>query len=90
MTNAQRDENNVPTMIAVLDTDGVTIGNIKVNPANHRMKISDDTTGTDYGRDVAHRDENNVPVLMGVSSADGVTPVEIYRDSNGFLLINSN
>jgi len=90
MTNAKRDENHIPTMIAVLNTDGTTIGNIKVDPANHCMKVDDNTTGTDYGSNTARRDENNVPVLMGVSSADGITPVEIYRDVNGNLLINSN
>lgn len=90
MANASRDQNNIPTLIAALDTDGVTPIRVKVNPTNHGLKIEDGTTGSDNGRNVAYRDENSVPVLMAVSSADGVTPVEVYADSDGNLLIDSS
>lgn len=89
-TNAQRDQNSVPTMIAALNTDGVTITRIKVNPSNHALKINDATSGTDYGTTNALRDENSVHCLMAVSSVDGVTPVAVYVDSMGQILINSN
>lgn len=90
MANAYLDENSVPTLTGVLNTDGTTITRIVVNPANHALKVDDDTTGTDYGPDYALRDENNRPVLIATSSADGVTPVAVYADSTGKLLIDSN
>lgn len=89
MANASRDDNNIPTLLGVLNTDGVTPTKVQVNATLHALKISDNTTGTDHGTDSAVRDENFVPVLMAVSSADGITPVEVYADSSGMLLINS-
>lgn len=90
MTNAYKDENGVPTITGVLNTDGQTIMRIQANPTNNTLKVNDNTTGSSYGLRGAHRDENNVPVLMAVSSVDGVTPVELYVDSNGQILIDSN
>lgn len=89
MTNAQRDENHVPTVIAPLDSDGTTVVRLKINPTNHGLKIDDASTGSDNGGN-SLRDENHVPVLMGVSSADGVTPTAIYVNSDGEILIDSN
>jgi hypothetical protein len=90
MTNAQRDDNNVPTMIAVLNTDGETIVPIRSNPVTRGLKVDDDITGVDNGPDRALRDENFVPTLMATSDADGVTPVAVYTDSSGNLLIDTN
>ena len=90
MADAKRDENFVPTMLGALNTNGITPTLIKVNASNHGIKIDDNTTGTDHGRNVAVRDNNNVPVLIAVSSADGVTPVEVYADADGNLLIDSS
>lgn len=92
MSNAYRDENNVPTLIATLDSDGQTIIRVKANSVNHGLKVDDNTTGSDNGNNGnnANKDQNNVPVLIAVSSVDGFTPVEVYADSNGMLLINSN
>lgn len=89
MSNAARDENNVPTLIAV-QPDGTTIVRVKADPTNHSLSIEDDTTGSDNGPDRALRDENFVTTLIGVSSADGVTPVAVYANSSGQLLIDSN
>ena len=90
MANAQRDENNVPTMLGVLNSDGVTVTPVQVNPANHALKVDDNTTGSDLGPSRALRDENFVPTKIVVSSVDGITPVVLYADSNGKLLIDSN
>ena len=90
MSNAKRDENNVPTLTCVLDTDGETIVNVEVDPTTHVLRVSDDTTGSDNGPNRALRDENFVTTLIGVSSADGVTPVAVYADSDGRLLLDSN
>lgn len=89
MATAKRDQNNVPTLLGALSTDGVTPTIVLANPTTHQMLVSDDTSGTDYGVANAVRDDNFVPVLMAVSSADGVTPVEVYADSNGKLLVQS-
>ncbi len=89
MANASRDDNNVPTKIFALNTDGKTITLMRVNPTNHALKISDGTTGSDHGPKNALRDENFVPVMVGVSSSDFSTPVVIYGDINGAILTQS-
>ena len=99
MTNASRDENSVPTLIAALNTDGTGIVRVQVNASNHAIKASDGTTGTDFGVVNARHDENGVPTLLAVSSStttvngisyvQGITPVEVYADASGYLLIDS-
>lgn len=89
MANASRDENTVPTLLAGLESDGVTLVKVEVNPTSHSLKVDDDTTGSDFGPDDAPRDQNFVPALMAVSSADGVTPVVVYATATGELLIDS-
>ena len=90
MADASRDQNTVPTLLAGLNTDGITPTKVKVNASNHGLKVVDDTTGTDHGPTNAPRDGNFVPALMAVSSDDGVTPVVVYADSSGNLLIDSS
>ena len=91
MTNAYRDQNNVPTRTAVSNADGTTILRVQANPTTHVLAIDDNTTGSVTTQANAPRDENGVPVMMAVSSVDGVTPVPIAIDSvTGKLLINSN
>ena len=41
MANAKRDDNNVPTMLAVLDSNGQTVTPVEVNPANFALKVDD-------------------------------------------------
>lgn len=89
MTKAERDNNSVPTILAVLNTDGETITPIKADPNTNVLDISDGTSGSDAGQDNAERDPNMVPVLIATSSADGSTPVPLYADSDGKLLIKS-
>lgn len=86
---ASRDNNNVPTMIAALNTDGVTVTRVQANPSTHNLKMSGGTTGTDNGTQNAKRDENFVPCMMAVSSSDGRTPVAVYVDSSGSILVQS-
>lgn len=89
MANASHDENHVPTLIAVLNSDGSTIVPIKADPTNHGLEVSDGTTGSDNGPTNAKHDQNHVSTLVAVSSADGVTPVVVYADSSGNLLVQS-
>ena len=89
MTDAYRDENSVPTIITVLNTDGVSITRTYANPTTHALKVSDGTSGSDFGLDKAKKDSNGVSSLIAVSSADGFTPVPLYTDSSGNLLIQT-
>lgn len=86
---AGKDQNNVSTIIGLLNTDGVTIQPINADPSNHGLKINDNTTGTDQGSHIA-RDENFVPVAFVKSSAGDGALVPLYVDSSNMLLINSN
>lgn len=82
MSNAQKDENGVSTLIALSNADGSTILRVCGSPTLHTLCAVDGTTGTDYSDNSnAKKDENMVPVFMAVSYVDGVTPVEIYADS---------
>lgn len=87
--NASFDENGVRSLLAASSSDGTTPIRVRVNMTFNALEVSDGTTGTDFGRNVAYRDENDQPVLMAVSSADGVTPVEVYADTSGNLLIQT-
>ena len=90
MTQARKDNNSVDTMLATLQSDGITPSLIKADASNHTPLIDDNTTGTDQSPgDDAKRDQNAVPVLLAVSETDGVTPVQIYVDADGKLLIDS-
>ncbi len=93
MVNAYRDENNRPTMTAILNSDGLSITAVKANPAtNNSLKVDDNTTGTDQGNHggVAKIDENGVSVMTVLSSDNDGTIIELYVDSDGKLLIDSN
>lgn len=87
---AKRDDNNIPTLLAGLESDGTTLVRVKANATTHALSVSDAQTGSDFGPDEAPRDQNFVPALMAVSDVDGVTPVVVYATSDGKLLINSN
>lgn len=89
MANAKIDENNVPTILGTLQSDGQTLINLKINPTNGAVKISDGTTGTASTRINAGRDENSKTAWIGVSSVDGFTPVPVAFDSDGNILIKS-
>lgn len=90
MADAYRDSNNVPTLIAGLNTDGTSIVRVQVNASTHSLKISDGSTGTDHGSVNDLRDSNFVPALLAVSNVDGKTPVVVYADSSGNLLVQSS
>ena len=89
MANAYIDENGIKTTTGTLQSDGVTIVRLQVNPVSGGLKVSDGTSGTASTRTNASRDENNHPVWMGVSAADNTTLIPIAMDSNGNLLIKS-
>lgn len=86
--NAERDNNNVPTIIAVLNTDGTSIVPVEANPTTKSLAVDNNSIGSDNGPDRALHDENFVPTLLAVSDVDGVTPVALYVDATGKLLID--
>ena len=88
MSNAVRDENNRPAIVAVLNTDGTTVAPVEINPTTHGLSVNNASTGSDNGPSRALRDENFVPTMLAVSDVDGTTPVPLYVDSNGKLLID--
>lgn len=91
MANASRDKNNIPTLLATSNLDGLTIVPLQSNMANHFLKTNDSSDGISLGGNVANRDDNFVPTLIAVSRLDGKTPVVIYADGiTGDLLIDSN
>jgi len=89
MTQAIKDQNSIPTLLAILNTDGETPTPPTANPTTHALGVSDGTTGSDLSGDIASRDENGTTTMIVVSEVDGITPVELYVNSSGKILIDS-
>lgn len=87
MSEASRDQNHVPTILGVLNTDGATTIRVKAR-SNHRLRINYEAGGSDNGPIFADRDQNRVTSMLAVSSDDGATPIALYTDSNGKLLVD--
>lgn len=87
---AKRDNNNVPTITALLDSDGSTVTAIRANPSTMTMYTEDSSGGSDNGGTLAGRDGNYVTTLVAVSDSDGATPIPLYVNSSGELLIKSS
>ena len=89
MTDIAKDNNQIPTISGVLNTNGTTPTPIQAIANNHNLMVSDGTTGSDFGADDAVQDNNGVRGLMAVSKIDGTTPVTLYVNSSGQLLIDT-
>jgi len=87
VANIKRDDNQVEAIAGVLNTDGSTVTRIKANSSTHVLAVSDGSTGTDYGNDLAVRDANGTPVLIATDASNNIIP--LYVDSNGNLLIET-
>jgi hypothetical protein len=91
MTEAKRDQNHVPTLLAASDADGITTLPVSAIAGSHRLCIQDALDGSDLSDEPGQRDQNRVVVLMAVSATDGVTPVPIYATEVGNKLkVRSN
>ena len=88
MSNASRDDNFVPSIIAILESDGLTIIPLVATPAGYLI-VSNGTTGTAYSAP-SRKDENNVSTLLAVSETDGTTPIPLQSNSSGRLLVDSS
>lgn len=87
--NVKRDENYIPLMLALLNTDGSTPTPLKATPSTNILDNDDGSTGSDNGGDHAIRDDNRIPGMIAVSEVDGITPVALYGNSSGKLLTDS-
>ncbi len=87
---APRDQNHVPTLLAVSNANGTTTIPVQASGVTHFLSVDDDVTGTDLSGADALRDGSHVTGILAVSSDDGITPVPVYIDSiTGKLLIQS-
>ncbi len=90
MTNAKKDNNQIPVLLLISNADGTTTLQLKANPTTHALIVDNGTTGSDLSGDTASRDDNGQPVAIAVSNSDGSTPVSLYADSStGRFLIKS-
>lgn len=87
MAETKRDNNQVEVMMGVLNTDGVTPIRVKADPSSHLLAVDDNTTGSDFGKDLAARDNSGVPVLIATDGSNNI--INLYVDSSGNLLIDS-
>ena len=87
MTETKFDNNHVPTLTGVLNTDGTTPTRVKADPTYNLLIADDNTTGSDLGGNVAARDNSGNPVSIA-TDANG-NAINLYVDSDGKLLIDS-
>lgn len=86
--NANKDDNDVSTLLGVLKTDGTSTVRVKGNPTNGSLKISLNGGGSNTVAPIAQKDDNNVSSLLVVSSVDG-TPIAVATDSSGNILMET-
>lgn len=86
MAQAARDQNRVPTMIAVSNADMTTPIALYVNPVTHQLMVTL-TAPVVTAKSDAARDQNNVPTLLAVSESDGVTPVALVANPTNHKLV---
>jgi hypothetical protein len=88
--DAERDNNQVTTLIGTSNADGKIVLKLQADPTTHYLLIEDGSSGSDLGNDEARHDNNKITSLLAVSSADGVTPVPLYVNSiTNRLLVKS-
>lgn len=87
MAEIKHDDNHVPTLTGVLNTDGSTPTRVKINSSTHVLQVSDGTTGSDAGKDLAARDNSGNVTAIATDASGNIIP--LYVDSSGNLLIKS-
>lgn len=89
MSDAPRDENNVPSKLACLNTDtvqGTNLVPIAINPVTNGIKINETAVAHFTMQPVAPKDENYVNVWL-FEGTDGLTYPAV-ADQHGRLLVN--
>lgn len=87
MANSLADQNHVRTALAVLNTDGVTLVNIKIDEASGGMLVNDTDTISFTMTPIAPEDENFHKVLLW-EGTDGLTYPWV-ANADGEVLIDS-
>ena len=87
MAEAKRDQNSIPTILAVLNTDGTTPTNVRINPVGNLLKVDIDVPGSDFGSDLANRDQNVITTMIVTDVNNNI--ISLYVDSNGQLMVQS-
>jgi hypothetical protein len=87
MAETKHDDNGVPTITGVLNTDGATVTRVKANPTTHILDVSDGSSGSDLGNDNATRDNSGYPVMLATDASGNIIP--LYVNSSGQLLTKS-
>ena len=88
MAETKFDNNQVPTMTGVLNTDGATPTRVKTGE-DHLIFMSDGASGSDLGNDWAARDNSGNTTMTAEASDGSGAIVCLYIDSNGYLLTKS-
>jgi|TARA_R100000789_G_C3003463_1_gene149475 hypothetical protein len=87
MTNVIRDNNHIPSILALSYVDGTTLVPIKIDSSNGGIEIDISNNVSTAAMDAA-RDGNHVPTLMGVDSVSG-NPIPIFADpTTGSILVD--
>lgn len=89
MAQAPRDQNNIPSRLAVLNTDtvqGTNLVPVRINPISKGIKINTSDTISFTMRPVDPKDENYVNCWF-FEGADGLTYPAV-ADSEGKLLVD--
>ncbi len=87
MAEVKKDNNLVPTLTGVLNTNGTTPTRVLANPTTHILMVNDSTTGSDFGNDIAARDNSGNTVAIATDASGNI--INLYVDSSGNLLIDS-
>lgn len=86
--NAVADQNFVRAKLGVLNTDGVTLVAITINPVSGGFKTDTVSTISFTPGTIDFRDENYRPCWMAENSVDG-TPIPIFVNSSGAILTST-
>ena len=78
MTNAIKDQNHVPSLLALSYIDGTTLVPIKIDSSNGGIEIDRINTVSTAAMNAA-RDGNHRATLMGVDSVSG-DPIPVFAD----------
>lgn len=85
-TNAIRDQNHIPVKLGVLNTDGVTLVPIAINPVGNGMKITTIDTISFTMTPIDSEDDNFVDAIL-CEGDDGLT-YPLVVNSSGAVLID--
>jgi len=88
MADAIKDQNHVPSLLAVSYVDGITLVPIVINSSNSGVQIDRVNTVSTAAMNAA-RDANHRTTVMGVDSVSG-NPIPLFANpTTGGILVSS-